>query len=466
MTAPHHRPALRRAGGLLCLALLGACQQDPEPLVDDVVLITVDTLNPRILLGQVNGWETAPRIMELFDQSAVFPYTLSPRGMTAVALASLHTGLYPREHRVRNNKAEFKTNKDTLSKRFQAAGFTTLGFSANACHIMDEGFDETVCTSNREVRGLGDLRERDEELCGELHTRLYGLRPEERLFLWLHLNQPHKPYESVPHWYEELHPQNYRGNLDPANTDQLDDITLGSRPYGPKDRRHLEATYASQVRDVDMRVGRLLDTLEDLGRLDDALVVFGSDHSEELTAHNRYFFHGCSPYNSVLRVAYSFRGPGLPQGSEHPGWVSMADVMPTISALALAPGTEEPVTGQSLLPVILDGEQRQGPIFFERDTSTAGVLLDGYKYIMSETDGYPRCKPYSDVAEVYAGEMEELYDLENDSEEAQNIVTEQPALRDDLRDEVCAWVTAGPWISRDSLDSSALSAQCVQWLAQ
>ncbi len=460
------------AANLLLAATLLGCPPPEEDSaatepVETVVLITIDALSPRILWGNGGEWETAPQLRGLFHESTVLKNVLTPRGLTAVALTSLSTGSYPRDHGIRINSGLARPRRATLPERFDEAGYLTLGYSANLCYVMDYGVDERVCTWSGEQPELGGLPERDAQLVDQLIQRLPALPEDERVFIWLHLNQPHKPFEVVDEYYPLFHPEPYEGDLDPSNVQQTYDVALGLEPFDEADRRHMEAVYASQVRQMDDNVGRVLDALDEIGRYDEALIVFGADHSEELAEHHDFFYHGCPPYNDTLGITFSFRAPGvLPEGAVLETWVSNTDIAPTIAELSGAFSWSGQQVGRSLVEGMAAGAIGPEPIFFERGVQTAGIVDEPDKYIMSGTEGTADCNPYNEMGGSYPGELEELYDLEDDPGELVNLVAQHASLREQLRTEVCSWVRASDWVDWEEVSDNLLLQQCDSWLAR
>ncbi len=438
-------------------------QWDPAPTV---LLVTVDSLNVRLLMDNDWGWDTAPNLHAFFDESVLFPHTLAPRSMTRPSLSSLLTGSYPRDHRVRGNHGS--PVRVTLQERFQANGYHTFGYSANQCPLIDMGIDERVCTweqEDDEEEAEDSYQERDEQLVDELLDSLAVVDSEEQIFVWLHLNHVHRPFELVREYYDEFHPERYLGDLDPSDEQQMEEITFGEREYSEADRRHVEAAYASQIRDSDRRIQSVLQLLQDLDRYEDAVVVFGIDHGEELAEHNAYFWHGCSPYRSVLGVAYAFRAPRrVPEPGVNEGWISHVDIAPTIVGLADAFAFAGTSVGQSLVPYLVNGGEPTAPVFFERGINTGGVVADNYKYHLSADPTFSSCDPYKSVAGAdYLGEEEELYDLVADPEELNNLASEQTELRDELKTQTCAWVRSRSWMSTARVDDNELVGLCRDW---
>lgn len=83
--------------------------------------------------------------MSAFQRDAVWlRETYTPRGLTAVALASLLTGTYPRTHNVRSNDDTALLTGPTIADRFHDLGYLTLGYAANQGELLDFGFDEAT----------------------------------------------------------------------------------------------------------------------------------------------------------------------------------------------------------------------------------------------------------------------------------------------------------------------------------
>ncbi len=431
----------------------GVHRWDPAPTV---VLVTVDSLRADFLGEREEGWDTAPFLRSLFDEGVLLPHVQAARNITGPALTSILTGTYPRDHKIRVNDAEAPVFP-LLSERFQAAGYRTLGFSANLCMLLDSGFDQTGCTFDLPGSEAGWEATRDETNRADLSRAIRKLDPDEPVFAWLHLNQVHNPYILEQAWYDRFHPEPYGGELDVTSVNDIVDIELGRDDVTEEDLRHLRAVYASEVRAMDERVRAFVSDLQDAGRWDDAIFVFGADHGEELVDHFNYFGHGCSPYQPVARLVFSVRAPGrLPAGLTLHGWVSQTDIAPTLVDVASAFDWTGFRAGRSLVDEMLAGEFDEQPAFFERGVETASLAWKGHRLILSGVRGYDQCAPFSQDEAMFPSEPCELYDLEADPWERTNLAEDpaHSALRADLTDRVCDWVEERPWVETDEMMAS------------
>ncbi len=439
------------------------CPEAPDTsrlgtLPQTVVVVVVDTTRRDFLGVNHPSWDTTPTLDGLAAEGTRYDHVQSVRGLTAVALSSVQTGAYPRTHGVRSNSGDVVgPDTPTLQERLQAAGFRTYGYSANMCQLMDVGMDETTCTAlgKKESR---PQEESDGELIPAFFTALDARPSDEPAYLWLHLVEPHDPFVANPTYFAEFHPQAYDGPLDPPSGEVLRQVSAGEIPYTAEDAAFLDAVYASQLRSADAHIGELLDGLRSRGRLDDALVLFVMDHGEELGSRSTYFYHGCSPYQSVLDVSAIVWAPGrFPGGQLLSERVSATDLAPTLLE-AIGLSNDGPAEGRSVLPDTLRCVEPQRDVFFERGQETAGVISGNWKYILDPRAGYGDCKDYSDE-NPYPGEPSALYDLDTDPLELDNLHSERAEVAANLRMKVCAWVTQSPWIADETV-RNALVAEC------
>ncbi len=183
-----------------------------------------------------------------------------------------------------------------------------------------------------------------------------------------------------------------------------------------KRRYQLEVEYA------DREIGRLLAGLDRRGLLDNTVVVFTSDHGEGLGDHN-HLGHIHQVYDSLIGVPLivSFRGE-IPAGRRVTDRVALVDLFPTVAQILGIEGPT-PASGRSLVPLI-DGVQLPEPDVIaetyrpEAFTDKRAIIRHGVKFIHS----------WSDVRG-----WEELYDLDSDPGELDDLIDRRPELADTLR---------------------------------
>ena len=465
-----------RTAALLGVALtvtLGSCREPEDELPDDiisewdpaevVVVVNVDTLARHTMEGWQSQYPTHPNISEFFTRSTHFRDVLAVRSLTSPAVASILTGMYPHGHGVRRNTGWASPVQPTLMERFDDAGYHVMGVASNTCQFIDRGVDVRVCTWSHENEGVYENHAvRDRELVDKFWVELDQRPVDQPLFVWMHLMNPHTPYTLIEPYYSEFHPEEYTGDIDASSDPDLDAAILGQIPFDEDDLAHVRAVYMSQVRDTDDLFGELMDGLQERGLLEDSVVMFGVDHGESLGERSNYLYHGCSPYNDALAVTFAVRAPGrLPEGLALDGWVSQVDMGPTLVQTAGLDwiGDRE---GRSLVDDALAGTLTPHDLFFERDVDTAGIVRGQTKYIRDEDEGNDSCPPYH-RHNGYPGELDELYDMAADPDEAVNLAPSQPALQAELLADLCAFVNDGYWYAGALVDSTKLGDTCAQF---
>jgi choline-sulfatase len=290
---------------LLLLGLALACSRTPPESVppESVLLITVDTLRADHLGTYGYPLARTPRIDALAAEGVRLDDHATSAPITLPAHTSLMTGLWPPAHGVRDN-GNFRASPtlSTWAERMKAAGYETHAFVSAAVldsrYGLDQGFDTY-----------------DDDLAGESAPPMFMIpdRPAARtvdrvlswldgwreradrkpFFVWVHLFDPHQPYELVYPW----------GALAPT-------------------------PYDGEIAAVDQAVGRLLDGLEAAGVRDRTLIVLTADHGEGLGEHGEKT-HGFFAYRSTIRVPGILWSAHLPHGVVYAAPSSVVDILPT-----------------------------------------------------------------------------------------------------------------------------------------
>jgi arylsulfatase A-like enzyme/Flp pilus assembly protein TadD len=362
---------------------------DSELRVPDgtpIVLISVDTLRSDRLPAYGYGGVETPAIDGLRRDGILFERAYTHVPLTLPAHTSLLTGLLPPDHGVRDNLGYTvdATKGPLLQQTLKAAGYATgAGVSAYALRRatgIGAGFD--VYEDDIEVSagsGIPDLQSVQRPGGETLDAVRPWLRSvaDRPFFLFFHTFEPHTPYEP-PAEYAERYPSPYDG----------------------------------EVAAADEVVGDLLDELRDLGVYDRAVIVFLSDHGEDLGDHGEGE-HGVFLYRSTLQVPLMIKLPGAERAGEtvvDP--VQLIDVYPTlVSALGLPYG--EDLLGTSLLARSRP-EPRDNPIYAETFfprlhfgwSDLAALIVERHHFIEA-----PR---------------PELYDLLEDPDEVNNLMGTEP----------------------------------------
>ena len=171
--------------------------------------------------------------------------------------------------------------------------------------------------------------------------------------------------------------------------------------------------YYACVSYTDAQIGKVLDTLDELGLSDDTIVVFTSDHGFSLMEHNMWSKHNL--FNVENRVPLMIRVPGLTQKAQSQSYVELIDLYPTIAEL-VGLETPERVEGTSLVKNLKDPSLVSKTVGYSRIWN--GDMVVSPNYLYAEWRRNEEGNVYDNM----------LYDLKADSLEMYNIA-DQPKYR-------------------------------------
>jgi arylsulfatase A-like enzyme len=178
--------------------------------------------------------------------------------------------------------------------------------------------------------------------------------------------------------------------------------------------------YAQETAYLDLEIGKLTAGLEQLELLDDAVVVFTSDHGEGLGDHG-LTGHIHQVYESLIRVPLFLAAPGrLPAGRVIDLPVTHSDLLPTLLEL-LAIDPLPGISGSSLLPLASDEDRR----------AARPVLAATYRPLARSDQRSLLRYPFKYIVDLESGQ-EELYDLSRDPGESRNLIAERPEIAAEL----------------------------------
>ena len=201
----------------------------------------------------------------------------------------------------------------------------------------------------------------------------------------------------------------------------------GEPLFGP-DVSQWNRQYQQTIASLDDNLGRLMEALEKSGQRENTLVIFAADQGFAFAQHG--FATKMAPYDANIRPPMIFSRPGhLPEGAvcKHP--VSGPDLVSTLLAQA---GTAEPweMHGYDFSPLLRDPNQKE----WEHGAMTAMTGLEWgdstrkLPKFFKLTQGVPWWVSYSKGSYKYIrtlqdNEIEELYDLDSDPEELNNLAS-------------------------------------------
>ena len=352
------------------------------PVNGPIILISIDTVRADRLPAYGYRKVKTPAIDALAADGTVFERAYSHAPQTLPAHASILSGRLPFETGVRDNVGfAVKPGERLLPQLLRERGYTTGGVVSAYVLRKETGigqgfdfFDGEMPASSPE-QTIGQVQ-RDGAESEAIAERWLDQQRSPRVFLFLHLYEPHKPYAPPPEY----------------------------AAYDPYDG---EIAYADEI------VGRLIRYLKSHQLYDRSTIVLLSDHGEGLGDHGEQE-HGLFVYDEAIHVPLIVKqAGGTGAGRRIADLVQHVDLAPTMLDLAKAPIPGN-MRGRSL-ESILEGKGRLAPQAVYSEALYARYHFGWSELVALTEDRYRFIK----------APKEELYDLERDPHERQNIADDR-----------------------------------------
>jgi len=380
--------------GIVVLAalLFGSCASQTTQTGSDrsvhplnLVVVTIDTLRPDHLGCYGYSRIETPNLDSLARRGVLFETAVAQTPLTPPSHASIFTGQYPTVHHVRNTGGFIlQSSARPLARILQENGWNTAAFVSSAVLKRVFGFSNGFDTYDDHMPKPGkgnEFREDPERAAGDTVARAVDWLNNQSgkpYFLWVHLYDPHLPYN----------------------------------PPGAFKEKYKNAPYDGEIAYTDQQLGTLFGAVEKKAPGKTIIAVL-SDHGESLSDHGEYT-HGVFLYDSTLRIAFMMAGPGVPVGVRVKQQVRSVDFLPTVLKL-LDLKSPENIQGISLVPTFSGGiaptevsyEETLYPKLSMGWSELRGVRTNKWMYIRAP-------KP-------------ELYDLVHDPREEINVIQQHPA---------------------------------------
>jgi arylsulfatase A-like enzyme len=389
----------------------------------NVLLVILDAARAREFGAYGYPRPTTPEIDRIASEGIVFENAFTPAAYTLGAMASVWTSQYPdRHHSEVSFSARLPKDRLTLAELLNAQGIFSAAFVANAVAGAGFGFDRGFSEFHEVFRDLGS----GAEVFRRAVPPFLAAQRGSRFFLYLHIREPHFPYDPPPPFDTRFGPE---GPIPPQvrrDIRWITDINQGRRPLAPGEREHLVRLYDGNLAFADQEVGALRKALEAEGLWERTVVIVAADHGEGLFEHG-WIGHNVQVYDESVRVPLIVRIPGGRGPRRIPAFVDLLDLAPTIADLFGVlgrGGSEQAFQGRSLLPV-LEGAPGK-PLVLSRS------VWDRPRYALRD----PR---FAFVYDTRTGE-EALYDRGADPGETRDIGAEQPVRAAYYRQELHHWI--------------------------
>ena len=427
--------------------------QDAKKL--NVLFIASDDLNNDMNVFDEPFVKT-PNLDRLLKRGVRFDRAYNQYPWCSPSRASILTGCRPDVTKVSDLKTHFRDNLPdaiTLPQLFKNNGY----FSARVGKIFHysvpggigtDGQDDPASwnykvnpigrdkteehriTNYTPERGLGSALSYwiadgtdDEQTDGKVANEAVKIIREHKdnpFFMAVGFFRPHTPYVA-PKKYFDLYP------LDKIELPEERDDDWDNKPEAAKwntelhfglnvqQRKEVLRAYYASISFMDAQVGKLLDTLDDLGLSENTIIVFWSDHGYNVGQHGQWMKQ--SLFEHAARTPLIISSPGMKQNKITESIVEMLDIYPTVADLAGLPIPEN-VQGKSLRKLLVEPE-----INWDRHAFTQ-VYRRSYNGDSDKkiVDGRSiRYKQWRYTEWDKGDEGMELYDYDNDPHEFENL---------------------------------------------
>jgi arylsulfatase A-like enzyme/Tfp pilus assembly protein PilF len=383
---------------LVFAAWLAGCTS-PKPAKPNVLFITVDTLRADRLGCYGYRQVETPAMDALAREGILFERAIAQVPLTWPSHVAMLTGTYPFHNGVQDFTGQPLAEKfRTLAESFRANGYRTgavvSSFVLDRSWGLGRGFDfyyDQFAGLGAGEKDLGLVDRRAEESVGQALGWL-GADPQQPFFFWLHLFDPHSPYDA---------PEPFRA-------------------------RYRERPYDGEVAYVDSQLARVFDWLrrQPKGAYENTVIVLVGDHGESLGEHGEQE-HGFFIYDSTIRVPLLIKAParaGL-QAGRIGAAVETTALGPTILELA---GIQDAIQKQF---------QAESLLARMRDTATeaARPAYSETFYPFSSFGWSPLRSLQTSRYQFIDAPQPELYDLRADPGQLNNLARTESKLVESFR---------------------------------
>jgi len=432
----------------------------------NVIVIVADSLRRDHLGCYWNEWIKTPNLDEFASDAMVFDQCYSEGLATGPARTAMWTGRYTLPFRGWRpwDPEDIVVAEWLWDKGFTSAFFTDVPHHHQPGFNYDRGFDtrefirgqesdpwitdESIDISERMAKCFRatpasqhhkwirdsiaqylrntSMRRSEEDyfvarVCRNAIEWLKAHEGQDRLFLVVDCFDPHGPYDPPPRYKEQYNP-GYDGLeiISPLGV-EVSDLT-------EQEMRNMAALYAGEVSLVDRWVGELLTVARELGLFESSLIIFTTDHGEHFGDHGIIGKAGGKTYGELVHLPFIMRTPELCRGGRRNGSIVQAcDLAPTIYDFV---GVDHPpgLTGRSLMPLL------EGKIDKLRDYAYTGwhgacwsIRNDRWSFqlMLREDATGANPAPIAAIRQHCAdGLQRELYNLQQDPRELNNVITE------------------------------------------
>lgn len=372
----------------------------------NLIILTSDEMRGDCPAFMGNPDCKTPHLDRFAQGGVIFENHFTVHGKCVPARIAIATGRYPHTDGFRNIFEHLKPEQPDVLRTLRAQGYETAVFGLNHVwddlfcsntkgesaadyHSFTEGYFDHITKKSYPVPPppanappspryedgfdyIGRITEPIEGFSDQVRTEqaihyLTQVRDRNRpFFMQLNLSSPHPDYgveepwysmydrQKIKPWPHELPknaPLHMRANRQVRTAEQVPQEAL----------REIQAVYYGMISHTDEMMGKVIQTIEQQGLLEDTVIIFMVDHGDFAGQYGLVEKWDTAMYDCIMHVPCVIRAPGLPQGLRVQSMSEHVDIAPTVLELLGIQPTWG-IHGQSLLPVIR-GERVKEAVF-------------------------------------------------------------------------------------------------------
>jgi len=410
----------------------------------NIIVIVSDTLRKDHLGCYGNSTIKTPNLDRFSQECIQFDNCYATSFPTMPMRADLFTGKFTFTYL---GWEALPSDEKILAEILRKANYTTVAavdtpFFVRNGYGYDRGFEDYqwIIGQGRERARINYQRKYEEDYCApktmtaaEKYLEYYY---KKKFFLYVDTWDPHEPWDP-PSWYVQPYYPGYDGRIvAPCYWDWRE------KGLKEEDVKVAHACYCGEISMVDRWVGQLLDKVKSMNLWENTAIVFTSDHGFYFGEHgyfgksrNKGLHWLQSPlYQEITRVPLLIYVPGI-KPRRIKALVSSIDIMPTILELAEVE-IPDTVQGKSLLP-LLKGERdifrdfviTSPPLYNPGEPSK---IVDDWLRMVDEPHFSTITTPKWTFLYSTKAYPAQLYNIEDDPKESQNIIDKNWHIAKDL----------------------------------
>ncbi|WP_446811875.1 sulfatase [Methylomonas sp. 2BW1-5-20] len=418
-----------------------AAVHSPSQAQPNVIMIGSDTLRHDRIGGGTYHRNLTPNIDKLSANGLRLKKCITPLARTAPSVASLFTGLWPHNHKVRDNypadvdcKLPQASLVDILNDHgyltaaisdWCGADFAKLSFNFQETSVAEDQWNIKLLLRQgpsliRNVLSLFTNNPLGKRFLPEFYylagvplTRSLGrecrqaiarsAKNSQPFFINLFTSSTHVPFNSEYPYYNLFTPKNYKGEsrfimTRLASAEEI--VNKQERGAEFFDVQQIINLYDSCVKQFDDEVGKIVDYIDKSGLSDNTIIIIYSDHGAD------FFETGCWGQGNTLvgddpsgRIPLVIKGPGVPKGINFEPVTRSIDVMPTLLNLLNIPIPTN-LDGVNLMPYV--NALKSPELFAFQET---GIWLGKVPGLHPEQILYPNIVELLDIPDEKTGTL-------------------------------------------------------------